>query len=206
MNNKKVQIVAEIDTSKIILELHNKALSQIKDNDYIVINSAIDGNGSNAKFYGSGDHMIIATSKNNNDDNKKIPKDKALELIKTYVQWYSGVDLIQDINLDSLNILDVEQNESQKNSIRKRLIENNLYSFEKYLLEDAETTDNDVNSQKKSDTESDDKKSSDEQNDEKSDDEQNDNIEEANGYYIVYKVELPGQKAKPLSAVLKKIQ
>lgn len=77
--------VAELYVDDLIVALHGKALESIKSfADFTVQNSAIEGDGKNATFYGAGSHIVAAIPKDSNK-HPKIPKATAFEILKTYI-------------------------------------------------------------------------------------------------------------------------
>lgn len=209
-------VVADINVNGILVQLHEKALSQLGSKEYTIENSAIDGTGKNAKFYGAGDHIVLARCV---DASKEIPKPDALKLIQTYVQWFVGPDLKSDLKEEDLIEMGIDgtakseedkkkekdtQEKAEKtldkasiqlktNDVLLERMKNNM-SFYSYLFEaDDETADSkDDNADKETDSDADEKTN------------EKDKVESAPAYYIVYKIDIEGQKSHPLARALGK--
>lgn len=210
--NKQVQIVCTLNFRQILIALHEKALSQVKNKELLVQNSAIEGNGGkNAKFYGAGEHLIAAIPADQKGlDNNKVEKKDALEALTTYIQWFVGPDLKTSATEKDLKPLEngaegqTKNTDNKKEDIEKskgdkvageKYKENKIFipSFSQYLLTEAGEED------KKS--EEDDKKESDDKEQEEL--KKTDGVSTAPGWYINYRLKIPGQKEHPIAQAMK---
>ena len=210
--------VAELYVDDLIVALHQKAIESVKSfGDFTIQNSAIEGDGSKAEFYGAGSHIVAAIPK---DPNKtpKIPKATAFEMLKTYIQWFSGPDIAGKLTIDKL----AELNPDDKKSEEKN--ESIIPTFSQYLLleageaptddkpadgdddkkgdEPADGKDGDKSEGGKDDKPKDDKTDKDKkpEDDKKKDDKE----EKGNGYFVNYKIQIAGEKEHPIADALKK--
>lgn len=120
---KDVINACEISLKDIIVQLHTKALEKAveKGPEYTIQNSAIDGEGKNATFYGAGTHLIAAIPKKNSGlDKNTIPKDIALAMLQEYVQWFVGPDLKTALTEKDLIPLENENSGATEDTSKKK--------------------------------------------------------------------------------------
>lgn len=227
--DKNIQTVnvADLDVKDIIVQLHNTAVEKISSSlpvGYIIQNSAIDvkdgdKTGKSAKFYGAGSHIIAAIPKETKGlDKNKIDKTDALNLIKTYVQWFSGPDVANNISLEKLLPLEGDNNgktqdtsdkkedneksrggDAEKSTISKEKYQesiDDLPSFSDWLILEAGEEDANINQASQG------ADGSQEKNEEAT--AGTTSGESAPGYYIIYKMEIEGQPEHPLKDAFEK--
>lgn len=204
-----------ITLKDIIVALHAKALDEVKSEaDVVVKNSMIDGEGKNAKFYGAGNHLVVAIPK---DKDTKLLKSKALAVLSKYIQWFVGPDIkvtkddlyeLEDDNETNIQTTkketkhDVDSDEEPNESIK-------IPSFADFLLlEDGEETAVGNATETVSDAsgetgaENDVANAQSEENSTKASEKDG---ESSSGYYISYQVDIKGQPSHPLKDALKKM-
>ena len=230
--NKEVAIVCTLNLRQILVALHEKALKEIKSKDLTVQNSAIEGEGGkDAKFYGAGEHLIAAIPRDQKGLDKNIvDKKSAVEVLANYVQWFVGPDLKAKVTEDVLKPLEdgaegkVKDNHQKKDDIKKskkddlsgKKFRESIYvpSFSQYLLLEADPT------KAGEDPEGDDQEDVDAKNDatdaaaedadagkvEQKDDKEKPEFSDgkAQGWYVNYRLTIPGQKEHPIADAMKK--
>ena len=174
-----------VNPKDIVVKLHNTATEKVaeKYTDCFVQNTALDGEGNNLKFYGAGQHLLAAIAKNKDDGSEaKIKKTDAFEVLKLYINWFSGPDMAEKLKIEKLKPLEEAQKPQEKTqkSLTPKEPEETAESFEfipsfsQYLLTEETSSESD------------------------SDD------ESALGYCISYKIEFEGYKIHPIAQAIKR--
>lgn len=223
-SKKEVVSVCTLNLRQILVALHEKALSEVDgkfksgDIDITIQNSAIEGTGGkDAKFYGAGQHIIAAIPKDNKGlDKNKIEKKDAVKPLQTYVQWFVGPDLKDKVVENILKPLEdgaegkVVDNHEKKEDIEKskadsvageKYKESTIFvpSFSQYLLtEEGEDISSD---EEKKEDKSVKAKNEKDAKPVKGDPGKGPN--QAQGWYVEYKLTIPGQKEHPIADAMK---
>ena len=102
----EAKTVAEISIPTIIGALHQNALknSNAQSKGARLTNSAIDDKDGKAKIKAAGEHLISVMPI---DANKPLEKKTAIDILKTYVQWFVGPDLAKKV--DSLTVKSLKE-------------------------------------------------------------------------------------------------
>ena len=203
--NKEVKTTScELSINKIIAALHAKAFENANkvNADYVIQNSAIEGDEKNSKFYGAGQHLIAALCKKGTAD-----KQIALDVIKTYVQWFAGPEYVNNIKEDNLFPVLPDENENKNNTDepKKEAKFSKFPSFLSYITEEGEE-ETDDSKEKTPDTEDDTSDDIPEEKDEEKKEENKTDTENASnekGFYITYTIKIEGQKEHPIADALK---
>lgn len=228
---KEPIVVCSIDFKGIVVALHETALekAQALGKEYTVQNSAIDGEGKDAKFYGAGSHIIAAIPKENKGlDKNKIPRKTAFAMLQEYIQWFVGPDLkakLTEADLIPLPEEDsgkVEDTHKKKEDIEKsrgsaegsekvstaskekykESIDRDFPTFSQYLL--LEETPGDSDSSGPQDQEANNSAAASSLEASGSSSESND--ESSSGYYVAYQLDIkPGDKGHPIADAFKKL-
>lgn len=195
---KDVASACDISINNIFAQLHEKAYGEAESAhpDYNIQNSAIENK--DGSFYGPGTHIILAVPAK---EGGECTKDGALEAIKTYVQWFVGPDIAGKLKADDLWPFEGKSDGSEEKSSSKS---------KKKDKEDEDKDEEEKEGQKEAQKESlmcipsfklfllTEEDSKDGQKSESAD-------ENAEGYYIKYKLQIKGQPEKTLSASLKNL-
>ena len=93
----EAQNVADLSIPTIVSALHQTAISKsdAKSKGARITNSAIEEKDGKGKIKSAGEHIVSVLPI---DEKKPIEKKVAVELLKTYVQWFVGPDLASKIN------------------------------------------------------------------------------------------------------------
>ena len=115
-DNSKPEPVATIQVTNLMVSLHNKAIEEAQkiNPDFSIFNTMADGDGKKGTFYGGGDHIIMVIP--STEDGFKNPDFKtiAVDMIKTYTQWFCGPDEANKVKLDSVFAHMIEKSEDEK--------------------------------------------------------------------------------------------
>lgn len=202
---KDVASACDISINNIFAQLHEKAYSEAESAhpDYNIQNSAIENK--DGSFYGPGTHIILAVPAK---EGGECTKDGALETIKTYVQRFVGPDIAGRLKVDDLWPFEEKNDDSKEKSSSKS---KKKAKAEEYTdKEDEDKAEEGKEGQKEVPKESlmcipsfkmfllTEKDSKDGQKSASAD-------ENAEGYYIKYKLQIKGQPEKTLSASLKNL-
>lgn len=99
--------VADLNVSTIIVALHQNAVAKCQGDladKYRIVNSAIDESTGTAALTSSGEQIVsvIPTEAAANakafDELGTMPKEDAVKILKTYVQWFVGPDLAKKVS------------------------------------------------------------------------------------------------------------
>ena len=185
-----------ISAKGIVVKLHTTAIEKVQEkySDYFVQNTALDGEGDNVTFYGAGQHLIAALPKSKDDGTEAtITKDDAFEVLKIYVNWFSGPDMAKKLTIDMLKPLEEAQEKPKKDKDVEKTLKPkdteetkeslNIPTFSQFLLE-VGTPPDPPDPPDPPESSTDDK---------------------APGYCISYKIEFEGQKSHPIGSALKKL-
>ena len=211
----EVTVACEISLTDIVAELHKNAKEKAeqKFSNIKIINSAIEGEGKNAKLHSAGHHIVSVCPIEG-----KITKEEAKGPLQMYIQWFVGPDLKSELTDDKIWPLeDEESNKSANESV-------NVLTFNQFLKESGmllEVTDE----QKQADPDMDDEEvtASNDQTDAEikkgNNDEEGSNeetgdegsetaadseaAEKAKGWYVTYELLIEGIKETPLKDAVK---
>ena len=115
-DNSKPEPVATIQVTNLMVSLHNKAIEEAQkiNQDFSIFNTMADGDGKKGTFYGGGDHIIMVIP--STEDGFKNPEFKtiAVDMIKTYTQWFCGPDEAEKVKLESVFAHMIEKSEDEK--------------------------------------------------------------------------------------------
>ena len=198
----EAQNVADLSVPKIVSALHQTAISKsdAKSKSARITNSAIEEKDGKSKINSAGEHIISVLPI---DESKPVEKKIAIELLKTYVQWFVGPDLANKVNDSTVKSLTEapgyedkskkeEKSEEEKTDKKEEKKEEKevhesykVMTFKQFLLE--------------ADSSSDDK-SNDNLNDKKT----NESKESKIGYYIPYSLKVEGLPQVALKDAMKK--
>lgn len=143
-SEKRIKSVCSINIPTIITALHNKALNVVNSKEYtpklIFINSAITNDNKDKEYAlnGAGDHIISIMPK---DNNVSVPKDVAINALKTYVHWFAGPDLVYKVNKSNVKAID-DLTYNNKSDKHNKLNETFCLSFNQYLLNEKTSVPN----------------------------------------------------------------
>lgn len=89
-----------MSVASILTALHYKALKEAdpQSKGCRINNSAIEGEGKDAKVSSAGEHIISVFKDSTGDKGGKLKKDDAVSMLKSYVQWFVGPDLAGKVN------------------------------------------------------------------------------------------------------------
>lgn len=214
-NTKFSNDIVNVCTMKLldtILKLHEKALKESKGNEgeFVIRNSAIEGEGKSAKFFGAGEHIIAyIPAKAEKNSTLTANKKDAYQKIKTYIQWFSGPDVAEKFKEDALIPMEAEEisdkkETSDRKDISSKKNENVFIKFPSFLSFLKEVNDESTEESAEETTKEDNEEKTENNNQDKN---ENDNVEkkdEAPGYQVTYKLTIEGQKEHPLKDALKK--
>lgn len=124
--------VCSLSIPTIIAALHQTALahSNAASKNATITNSALEGDGKDAKLASAGEHIISVIP----NDGGVLQKADAIALLSEYVQWFVGPDLKKKVNDSTVKSL-TEAPGSKKNESKK------FMSFGKFLMLEAEEDD-----------------------------------------------------------------
>lgn len=119
--NPKPEPVAEIQVTNLMVSLHNKAIEEAQkiNPNYSIFNTMADGDGKKGTFYGGGDHLIMVVPNTEEGFNNKDFKTVAVDMIKTYTQWFCGPDEASKVKLESVFAHMIEKTEDEKEKEQK---------------------------------------------------------------------------------------
>ena len=134
VDNVPLTSVASLSIPTIISALHQKALKETNaaSKGAKITNSAIEDD--KGKLNSAGEHIISVIPA---EEGKELDKKTAIELLKTYVQWFVGPDLAKKVDDSTVKSLleapgtKKNDNKDEKNESRK------FMSFGQYLLLEA---------------------------------------------------------------------
>ena len=214
-NDVPLESVASLSIPTIISALHQKALKETNaaSKGAKITNSAIEDG--KDKLNSAGEHIISAIPA---EEGKELDKKTAIELLKTYVQWFVGPDLAKKVDSSTVKSL-LEAPGTKKNDSKDEKNESKKFmSFRQYLLleadgeeppkfEDSEEKKEEPEEKEEGSEppkfEGDDKEKKDDgkENSKKdSDDKKDDNV----GYYIPYSLKVEGLPQTALKDSMKK--
>lgn len=124
--------VCSLSIPTIIAALHQTALahSNAASKNATITNSALEGDGKDAKLASAGEHIISVIP----NEGGVLQKADAIALLSEYVQWFVGPDLKKKVNDSTVKSL-TEAPGSKKNESKK------FMSFGKFLMLEAEEDD-----------------------------------------------------------------
>ena len=206
--------VCSLSIPTIIAALHQTALahSNAASKNATITNSALEGDGKDAKLASAGEHIISVIP----NEGGVLQKADAIALLSEYVQWFVGPDLKKKVNDSTVKSL-TEAPGSEKNESKK------FMSFGKFLMLEAEEDDlaaadelfsGEEGGEEDKSTEGDkeeDKKPEEDKKDEKpedkdgnKEDETDETKESKTGYYIAYNLKVEGLPQTALKDAMKK--
>ena len=210
--------VCSLSIPTIIAALHQTALahSNAASKNATITNSALEGDGKDAKLASAGEHIISVIP----NEGGVLQKADAIALLSEYVQWFVGPDLKKKVNDSTVKSL-TEAPGSEKNESKR------FMSFGKFLMLEAEEDDlaaadelfsgeeggeEDKSTEgEKKEEEEEDKKPEEDKKDGKPEDEdgnKEDEIDETKesktGYYIAYNLKVEGLPQTALKDAMKK--
>lgn len=124
--------VCSLSIPTIITALHQTALahSNAASKNATITNSALEGDGKDAKLASAGEHIISVIP----NEGGVLQKADAIALLSEYVQWFVGPDLKKKVNDSTVKSL-TEAPGSEKNESKR------FMSFGKFLMLEAEEDD-----------------------------------------------------------------
>lgn len=124
--------VCSLSIPTIIAALHQTALahSNAASKNATITNSALEGDGKDAKLASAGEHIISVIP----NEGGVLQKADAIALLSEYVQWFVGPDLKKKVNDSTVKSL-TEAPGSEKNESKR------FMSFGKFLMLEAEEDD-----------------------------------------------------------------
>lgn len=205
--------VCSLSIPTIIAALHQTALahSNAASKNATITNSALEGDGKDAKLASAGEHIISVIP----NEGGVLQKTDAIALLSEYVQWFVGPDLAKKVNDSTVKSL-TEAPGSEKNESKK------FMSFGKFLMLESEeddlaaadklfsgeeggedkSTEGEKEEEKKPEEEKKDEKP--EEKDKDKEGEVDEKKESKTGYYIAYNLKVEGLPQTALKDAMKK--
>lgn len=123
-----------ISLNNVFIQLHLKALevANPESKELELFNTAVEGKGDKAKFYGAGTHAIFVKSKSLE---VQITREDALETLLKYIQVFLGPDI--KISADQLWPLQTDDTNNKEEPTKESKLPK---SFLSYLLTEADPT------------------------------------------------------------------
>lgn len=208
--------VCSLSIPTIIAALHQTALahSNAASKNATIANSALEGDGKDAKLASAGEHIISVIP----NEGGVLQKVDAIALLSEYVHWFVGPDLAKKVNDSTVKSL-TEAPGSEKNESKK------FMSFGKFLMLEAEEDDlaaadeqfsGEEGGEEEKSTESEKKEEEDkkpeedkkdgkpEEKDGNKEGEVDETKESKTGYYIAYNLKVEGLPQTALKDAMKK--
>ena len=206
--------VCSLSIPTIIAALHQTALahSNAASKNATITNSALEGDGKDAKLASAGEHIISVIP----NEGGVLQKADAIALLSEYVQWFVGPDLKKKVNDSTVKSL-TEAPGSKKNESKR------FMSFGKFLMLEAEEDDlaaadelfsgeegGEEDKSTEGEKKEEDKKPEEDKKDEKTEEkdgeegEVDETKESKTGYYIAYNLKVEGLPQTALKDAMKK--
>lgn len=210
---KEAAVVAAMSLKSIILALHQIAVekSNASSKKIKLVNSAIDDK--SGELTSAGEHIVSAIPL---EQGGQVIKSDAIDVLKSYVQWFVGPDLANKVNDKTVSPLTeapgVPQPKEEKEGEKKKEGTTNeskkFMTFKQFLLE-ADEKDAQEKEANDIDTDADDNSKEPRKDTTSTEDEEEDDaIDEGKaskfGYYVTYKLDIQGMKQTALKDALMK--
>ena len=147
--SKQAGPVAELHVPQIITALHQNAISKCKSqlgSKLRLVNSAIDDSGDKSVLMSTGQHIIsVMPTEEAAKAEEDVPKDVAVKVLQTYIQWFIGPDFAKEVNDKTVKSLSEAPDVNDNSKKDKDKLDEHIKPFMKFsqFLREAKTSDGD---------------------------------------------------------------